>query len=133
MGLRAIALVLLLGLAAGAQIMQQDMLREARAMRLSAERLYTFSPTTFGAEWQNTQNDPKSFYNMARRFEVAWNNELATVDSTRDLYDKVRKSFDKIKLFARLNMNAQEVDNIEHQLERLDPIYGIKPVEDAGP
>lgn len=133
MGLRVTLVVVLLALAAGAQVLQQDMLREARALRVSAERLYSFAPTTFGPEWQNTQNDPNSFYKMARRFEVAWNEELATVDSTRELYGKVRKSFDKVKLFARLNMNAQEVDNIQRQLQRLDPIYGINPVKEASP
>ncbi len=133
MGLRACVLVLLLGVCALAQIQLQDMQRESRWLRMSAEKLYTFTPAPFGPDWQNTQNDHGSFLKRARQFERAWMDHDATLDTTRGDYKLVRSSFDKIKLFARLNMNAQEVDTIEHMLERLDVIYGINPVQEATP
>lgn len=129
MGLRA-TLVVLLTAGALAQVQLTDMQRESRWLRMSAEKLYTYVVTPFGAEWQYSQNDRDSFLKMARRFENAWSARDATVESTREDYQRVRKSFDKVKLYARVNMNAQETDNIERMLQRLDVIYGLSPASD---
>jgi hypothetical protein len=126
-------LLLLLTACALAQVELADMQRESRWLRMSAEKLYTYVVTPFGAEWQYSVNDRDSFLKRARQFESAWTGRDATVDSTRADYQKVRKSFDKVKLYARVNMNAQEVDNIERMLQRLDVVYGINPAQEATP
>ncbi len=122
-----VLLVLFLSCFAWAQIELQDMRREARWLRMSAERLYTFTPLPAGPEWQMSPNMPGSFMEKARQFETAWNDPKATLETTRDEFTKVQRSFEKVKLYARINMNAQEVDIIEHQLKRLDTVYAPQP------
>lgn len=128
MGLRSLLLVLLLSLAALAQVQLQDMQRESRWLRMSAEKLYTFVPAPIGgSEWQFNPNDRNSFLKRAREFERAWDHDDATLDSTRQAYQRVRNSFDQVKLYARLNMNAQETDAIERALLRWNKLYAPAP------
>ncbi|MCE7874520.1 glycerol kinase [bacterium CPR1] len=119
-----VLLVFFLSCLAWAQLELQDMRREARWLRMSAERLYTFTPLPAGPEWQMSPNMPGSFMEKARQFESAWNDPKATLETTRDEFARAQKSFEKVKLYARINMNAQEVEIIEHQMERLDTFYG---------
>ena len=102
----------------------------------------TTLPRPFGTKtriWHGSSSSTEST-ELAARFgdplftaNLFQPNYRTPLDTTRDDYQLVRKSFDKVKLYARLNMNAQEADNIEHTLERLDVLYGINPVKEAAP
>lgn len=105
------------------EVSQAEMQREARWLLSSAQKLYTQNPTPFGPVWQMNPNQDRSFLREAERFEEAWREPGATLDSTRERFAKLKSAFDRVFLYARVNMNAQEAITLERTISRLAEIY----------
>ncbi|MEW6283205.1 MAG: hypothetical protein AB1758_31640 [Candidatus Eremiobacterota bacterium] len=121
-------LFLLLCLPAVAEeVSRPQMQREARWLHSSAEKLYTCAGFPFGPQWQMSpaQQSPQSFLRAAERFELAWLEPGSTLATTRPAYDRLRNAYDKVKVYARVNMNAQESIVLERTMDRLDTLYGV--------